>query len=41
MATETTSKATETETRARRKSRVGTVTSDKMTKTVTVSLVRR
>ena len=35
--------ATETETRprGRRKARVGTVTSDKMQKTVTVSLVRR
>jgi small subunit ribosomal protein S17 len=43
MATETT--ATDTSatdgTRGRRKARVGTVTSDKMMKTVTVSLVRR
>ena len=33
--------ATETDARRRRKARVGTVTSDKMEKTVTVSLVRR
>ena len=39
MATETTT--TGSETRGRRKTRVGTVTSDKMQKTVTVSLVRR
>lgn len=37
MATE----ATETKPRGRRKTRVGTVASDKMQKTVTVSLVRR
>ena len=43
MATETTGSEgkSHTETRGRRKARVGTVTSDKMEKTVTVSLVRR
>jgi small subunit ribosomal protein S17 len=41
MATETTAAENTTETRGRRKTRVGTVTSDKMDKTVTVSLVRR
>jgi small subunit ribosomal protein S17 len=40
MATETKVEA-KTEVRQRRKSRVGTVASDKMEKTVTVSLVRR